>query len=395
MSRFPEKQCEPDRKAGAQGFLLPLVSVVVVNHNYGRFLQEGIGSVFAQSYPSIECIIVDNASTDESADVLRNLAIKYPAIKILQREDNGGQSLALKEGFEASSGEYVVFLDADDILLPGFLETHIFVHLSLRVPVGFSSSDMIQAAGARMVTGTVSYLSEFAQSGRGRRPGLMRRIDASAPSVWPLQSPGAAIETEVHFVDPCETGGWMWAPTSGNCFRRDALQLFLNNDNLAALRSCTDSYLLRGVNLITGSVVIDRPLGIYRLHGMNVFSKHPHLNGVLSFDKSSPSDNNQLGQKLIMDHMIAKAPVFLQKMPSAWHYVKALKALEETWPKIPSVAPGCRSYLAERIAAEPSVLLPALGYFNFVSLLLRFRTSPRVILKACFGRSKKMKKDEG
>ena len=82
----------------------------------------------------------------------------------------------------------------------------------------------------------------------------------------------------------------MWAPTSGNCFRRDALQLFLNNEHLAPLRTGTDAYIIRGVNVVTGNVVIDRPLGIYRLHGMNEFSKHPHLNGVRKLRETASPD---------------------------------------------------------------------------------------------------------
>lgn len=124
-------------------FSLPLVSVIIVNYNYGRFLREAADSVFAQNYPNIECVIVDNASTDDSGGILLDLSRQYPSAAILRRRDNGGQSIASKEGFEASSGEYVVFLDADDVLLPAFIETYIFVHLSLRIPVGFSSADMI------------------------------------------------------------------------------------------------------------------------------------------------------------------------------------------------------------------------------------------------------------
>ncbi len=119
------------------------MSVIIVNYNYGRFLKQAADFVFEQTYPNIECIIVDNASTDESADVLLAISKQYPSTTILRRSDNGGQSLATIEGFEASSGEYVVFLDADDVFLPTFLATHIFVHLSLRIPVGFTSADMI------------------------------------------------------------------------------------------------------------------------------------------------------------------------------------------------------------------------------------------------------------
>src|SRR3984893_11930323 len=370
-------------------FNLPLVSVIIVNYNYGRFLKQAAESVFEQTYPNIECIIVDNASTDCSTAVLLDISSEYPGAKILRRKDPGGQSLASKEGFAASSGEYVIFVDADDYLLASCVETHVFVHLSLRVPVGFSSSDMIQAVDSRMVLGTFPLLSEYVRSGRGKSPGLLRRIDKSAPEVWPLPSPDASIETEVHFVKPRHTGNWMWAPTSGNCFRRDALQLFLNNENLAALRSGTDAYLARGVSLVTGSVVIDRPLAVYRLHGMNEFSNHPHLNGVLNYDRNTPSDPNQLGRKMIIDHLIGNAQLFLRRIPSSWHYLSALKVVDGAWPRLPSTVAGCRSYLSGKVVAEAATLAPALGVFKFIVFLTWLKVAPHVILQAWFNGKRK------
>src|SRR3984893_2239255 len=388
MDDNPEIHCQATSEAKINTFGLPLVSVIIVNYNYGRFLKQAAESVFEQTYPNIECIIVDNASTDCSTAVLLDISSEYPGAKILRRKDPGGQSLASKEGFEASLGEYVIFVDADDYLLASCVETHVFVHLSLRVPVGFSSSDMIQAVNSRMVLGTVAYLSEYVRSGQGKSPGLLRRIDKSAPGVWPLPSPDASIETEVHFVEPRHTGAWMWAPTSGNCSRRDALQLFLNNQHLAALLTGTDAYLVRGVSLVAGSVVIDRPLAVYRLHGMNVFSKHPHLNGVLNYERDSPSDPNQLGRKMIIDHLIANTQLFLRKLPSSWHYMQALKAVDDPWPRLPSTLAGCRSYLAGKLVAEAATLAPALGFFNFVVLLARLKVAPHVILKGCLKRTK-------
>jgi hypothetical protein len=387
MDDNPEIHCEGTSEVKINKFSLPLVSVIIVNYNYGRFLRLAAASVFEQSYPNLECIIVDNASTDCSGAVLLDISRECPGAKIVRRKEPGGQSLASKEGFEASSGEYVVFLDADDYLLASFVETHVFVHLSLRVPVGFSSSDMIQAVDSRMVLGTVAYLSEYVRSGRGKSPGLLRRIDKSASEVWPLPSPDASIETEVHFVKPGYAGDWMWAPTSGNCFRRDALRLFLNNEHLAALLTGTDAYLVRGVSLVTGSVVIDRPLGVYRLHGMNEFSKHPHLNGVVNYERNSPSDPNPLGRKMIIDHLIANARLFLRKMPSPWRYMNALKAVDDPWPRLPSTVAGCRSYLAGKLVTEARALAPALGFFNFIVMLAWLKVAPHVILKACLKRT--------
>ena len=370
-------------KINSPPFGLPLVSVIIVNYNYGRFLKQAADSVFEQTYPNIECIIVDNASTDESADVLLAISKQYPGTTILRRSDNGGQSLATIEGFEESSGEYVVFLDADDVLLPSCVETHIFVHLSLRIPVGFTSADMIQSVGSRMVLGTIYGLSEYARSGRGVTPSLVRRIDETASEVWPLRSPGAELESQVHLVQPGDVGIWVWAPTSGNCFRRDALQLFLMKESLRELRSCTDAYLIRGISVLMGSVVIDRSLGIYRLHGMNVFSKHPNLYCMLHYERGGPSDNDLLGRKLVIDHLIANVGLFLHKLESTQAYMRALKALDDTWPRIPSTVGGCRSYLAGKLVSESATLAGELGAFNFVGLLIRLKVAPHVILLAC------------
>jgi glycosyltransferase involved in cell wall biosynthesis len=368
-----------------------MVSVIIVNYNYGRFLKQAADSVFEQTYPNIEFIIVDDASTDESASVLLVISKQYPDTIILRRAGNGGQSLASKEGFEASSGEYVVFLDADDFLLPSCIATHVFVHLSLRIPVGFSSADMIQSVDSRMVLGTIYRLSDYVRSGRGRKPGLLRRIDENAPEVWPLRSPEAGLENQVHLVLPsdCDFQSWFWAPTSCNCFRRDALQLFFNNERLGELRSCTDAYLIRGVSLLMGSVVIDRPLAIYRLHGMNVFSKHPNLFGMLNYERGGVSDNDLVGRKLVIDHLIAKAELFLRKLESPQQYMRALRALDAAWPRIPSTVGGCRTYVAGKLIADSATLKRELGLFNFVLLLARLKVAPHVILLACLRRKNK------
>jgi len=380
-----------EEKIHSPPFGLPLVSVIIVNYNYGRFLKQAADSVFEQTYPNIEFIIVDNASTDESADVLLAISKQYPGTTILRRSDNGGQSLASKEGFEASSGEYVVFLDADDVLLPSCIATHVFVHLSLRIPVGFSSADMIQSVDSRMVLGTIYRLSEYVRSGRGRKPGLLRRIDESAPEVWPLHSPEAGLENQVHLILPsdCDFQSWFWAPTSCNCFRRDALQLFFNTETLGELRSCTDAYLIRGVSLLMGSVVIDRALAIYRLHGMNVFSKHPNLFGMLNYERGGVSDNDLVGRKLVIDHLIAQAELFLHKLESPQQYMRALLALDAAWPRIPSTVGGCRTYVAGKLVTDSATLTRELGLFNFVLLLARLKVAPHVILLACLRRKNK------
>jgi glycosyltransferase involved in cell wall biosynthesis len=361
----------------------PLVSVIVVNYNYGRFLLEAVTSVFEQTYSHIECIIVDNASTDDSAEVLVDIERQYPEAIILRRSENGGQSAAAVEGFEASSGKYVVFLDADDLLLPYFIETHIFVHLSLRVAVGFTSSDMLQIVGAQIVTGTYAGFADFTRSGRGKRTDLLRPISESVPDLWPFDNTHAGIGEMIHIIEPCDLSTWVWSPTSGNCFRREALRLFMNNSSLASLRLNTDAYLLPGISALTGSVMIDCPLSAYRLHGANGFSLHAPLNNLINFEKGS-SDQGALARKMIIDHLIDNASTFLRKFDSPHKFARIVKALDDKWVLSPSIVPFGESYAARKVIAEWRTVAPVLGALNCIYLLAGLRLGPRQTLQAIF-----------
>src|SRR5215217_8951250 len=94
------------------------VSVIIPCYNQAHFLSEAIQSVLAQSYPHFEIIVVDDGSTDTTSQV----ASRYPEVRCI-RQNNQGLSGARNSGFAQSKGSYLVFLDADDRLLPGALET--------------------------------------------------------------------------------------------------------------------------------------------------------------------------------------------------------------------------------------------------------------------------------
>ncbi len=92
----------------------PLVSIVVINYNYERFLRNAVDSALAQTYPNVEVIAVDDGSTDQSRDVIESYGGQISFVF----KRNGGHGSALNAGFAASRGELVIFLDADDELLP-------------------------------------------------------------------------------------------------------------------------------------------------------------------------------------------------------------------------------------------------------------------------------------
>lgn len=88
----------------------PLVSVIISNHNYGRYLSQAIESVLNQTYRNFELIVVDDGSSDNSREVITNYGDRLIAIF----QDNAGQGVAFNAGIAKSCGEIICFLDADD-----------------------------------------------------------------------------------------------------------------------------------------------------------------------------------------------------------------------------------------------------------------------------------------
>jgi len=93
-----------------------LVSVIIPTHNRGNLITETIESVLAQSYGNIEILIVDNGSTDDTENIIKK--IKTSRIQYFKQENSGGPAGPRNVGIRKSRGEYIAFLDSDDIWLP-------------------------------------------------------------------------------------------------------------------------------------------------------------------------------------------------------------------------------------------------------------------------------------
>lgn len=99
----------------------PLVSVIIPCHNYGRFLPDAVTSALSQDGVEPEVIIVDDASTDDSAAVAERLAHGDPRVTLICQHPNRGHVVTFNTGYAAATGEFIVRLDADDLLTPGSL----------------------------------------------------------------------------------------------------------------------------------------------------------------------------------------------------------------------------------------------------------------------------------
>ena len=96
-----------------------LVSVLIANYNYARFLGEAIESVLSQTFPRVETIVVDDGSTNE---LRRDVIASYGDRIITVFKENSGQTSALNAAFEQSSGDLISFMDADDAFEPNKVE---------------------------------------------------------------------------------------------------------------------------------------------------------------------------------------------------------------------------------------------------------------------------------
>jgi glycosyltransferase involved in cell wall biosynthesis len=123
----------------------PSVSVVIPCYNYARFVGDAIASALGQDGVDVEVIVVDDASPDASADVVREIAAHDDRVRLIVHAENRGPVDTFNDGLAGVRGDYVVRLDADDLLTPGSLaratalaEAHPTVGLVYGHPLHFS-----------------------------------------------------------------------------------------------------------------------------------------------------------------------------------------------------------------------------------------------------------------
>lgn len=202
------------------------ISVIICNYNYGRFLLACIESVTGQTRSADELIVVDDGSTDESRDLLA--ALQGPDRVILQ--DNAGQRSAINTGYTACTGDIVIFLDADDVLMPDALAS----------------------------------IEEAWQDDIAKLHFPMWLIDADGRSL------GRTIPRELARGDVSESfrKGKIFGstPGSGNAYARQALERYMPLPLHAFDRHYADFFLIYGAAMVGRIAAIDRPLAGYRVH---------------------------------------------------------------------------------------------------------------------------------
>lgn len=254
----------------------PLVDIVIINWNYARYVTDAIKSVRDQSYQNFRCIVVDNGSDDESVYYIDKAIGDHPQFSFLRLPTNLGQLGAALFALNQTAGEFVTFLDADDILFPAYLESHLQAHLAGKYSVGFTCSNCVDVnADGVILTGGNFNMHQFWQH---------HGVPALCPIERAMRLAGIDGETYWSLYDavrylPAQTPHWAWCPGSSNMFRR-ALLDHIRPQPLPTLFGGADSFFLPILHALTGSLLIDQQLSAYRVHGSNDHSALPGFRGI-------------------------------------------------------------------------------------------------------------------
>jgi glycosyltransferase involved in cell wall biosynthesis len=215
----------------------PLVSVLVSNYNYARFVGPALESALCQTYERFEIVVCDDGSTDNSCSVIEAIAAKDERVSLI-RKDNGGQGSAFNSAFAKSKGQVVCFLDADDLWLPSKVEK------------------CVRSLGA---------------TNGGLLVHQMYVVDSDLRK---LQQIPTFTQFENGWIADrvlARGGRWRWMPTSAMAMRREVLRGILPMPE-APFRTEADTFILMLAPLMTEIQSIEEVLGLYRLHGANAFS---------------------------------------------------------------------------------------------------------------------------
>lgn len=128
----------------------PFFSIIMPCYNGAKYIADSIQSVIAQTYSDWELLIIDDCSTDDSVDIIKQFISKDSRIKLLQTEQpSGSPTLPRNTGIKNAQGRFIAFLDCDDMWLPNKLETQLPMFNNEKTAVVFSYYEKMDGDGQR------------------------------------------------------------------------------------------------------------------------------------------------------------------------------------------------------------------------------------------------------
>jgi glycosyltransferase involved in cell wall biosynthesis len=217
----------------------PLVSILINNFNYAKYLPQAIDSALSQSYSPIEVIVVDDGSSDGSQRIISG----YEPHIVSVLKQNGGQASAFNAGVARSTGRIMCFLDSDDY----FASTKVAEVVEAFVREGLDRCPML-------VHHPVEFHDDITGAMTGRSFG---KTHASPYN-------GYSFASKYRFIE------YMAGPTSGISINRSLASLLFPLPE-PVIRTSADDLVVKAATLVGNVYSLDKPLASYRLHGNNAW----------------------------------------------------------------------------------------------------------------------------
>jgi glycosyltransferase involved in cell wall biosynthesis len=246
-------------------------SIIINNCNYAAYVGAAIDSALNQTYPHVEVIVVDDGSSDESRAVIAGFGDRVRSVF----KANGGQASAINAGWEMSSGDIAIFLDADDMLFEETVERVV--------------------AAWRPDVAAVHYPLRWVHADGSPINGM----------VWP---PMALRSGDM--IPILQRFGLYVAPaTSGNAFGRAVLQKIMPIPE-DIYRAETDGYLIPMAALRGPVAALRDPGGVYRIHGTN--------QSRIDLDRLVTKIRRQIATTKLLHQRQPDPPVLTEPVPAHW-----------------------------------------------------------------------------
>lgn len=237
---------------------LPLVSFIVTSYNYDKFIEKTLESIANQTYENFEIIIVDDCSTDSSIEKVEQFiqCNQDKRVTLIKHDKNQGQLAAMLTGLKNANGQFVSFIDSDDIILPDFAKAHIKVHMV--TSIAFTSAQVVEIDENNEIHTTYSVASPQQEKHyQLKHLEDLLKVNVEFPDFKILDTKKAPF------------GGWFWSPNSSAMFRKSSIEMILHYKNANKWKICPDKFLFNFAHLIGGSAIIYEPLIAYRRHKDN------------------------------------------------------------------------------------------------------------------------------
>lgn len=221
------------------------VTAIVNSYNYGHYIEQTLNSIFFQTIVPDEVIVVDDGSTDNSCEIIRNYLADKPQVKLIEKA-NGGQLSTFNIASQHVSGDLIFFIDSDDLWQPNYIEKIVNIYKERPVDYVFCAFE------------------EFDQSQR-----IIKKYEKDTD---------LGFSTAFTYFKKVYIGG----PTATLSIRRALFDRIFPIPYEAAWRVCADLPLVMGASLAGGhKYYCAEPLVLYRIHKVNA---HKILETVTDYD---------------------------------------------------------------------------------------------------------------